>query len=211
MTSFVKIIWIAAITITAVGLFWFAYLLKYKRNEIGPEGVFVLYFIFIPMIIFIIVSIVLLINGIIITKKRAVIILILITLSLFNSKTLFDAPYEKKRIEKENRIFREENIKVTFDNKYEYWIGIYSSNTFLYVQNITANDELNSSEFDIKIEIRMNEIKHKSYELPAGKLLIELDSTDEEHIYILTTTPYLKEEIEVFAHELARIVKEFKK
>lgn len=98
MQKVVKIIWIIAVVIAVIALFWFMYLFISDKYMIGPAGPFLLYYIWFPVLIFVAVSVVLLIKGKVPVHliKQISLILFLIIFSLVFSATLLSEPqYEK--------------------------------------------------------------------------------------------------------------------
>ena len=202
MQTATKVIWIIAVAVAVVAGLWFLYLVQYNRTKIGPAGPYTLYFICIPTLIFAIASIVLLIKGIVPTNTIAQIILVLflIIFSLVFSGTLLRQPSFEKQMqetEERNRQFLDENRKTTVDGKYEYMLYLVGTLTDTPRSHISIRDIANEERKNISIDFKMEDIKPDAVELSSA-LLIELSPTDQENIYILTTTPYLKDEIETF-------------
>jgi len=124
----------------------------------------------------------------------------LIIFSFVFSRTLLSQPgFEKqmRETEESNRHFMEENRKTTIDGKYEYMLYLVGTLTDNPRSHISIRDIANEDRKNISIDLKMEDIKPDAVELSSA-LLIELSPTDQENIYILTTTPYLKDEIETF-------------
>jgi len=204
MYKVAKIIGIVAVVVSTAALLWFMFWVRTDRARIGPAGPLILYFIWIPTLIFVVTSIILLLKDKSSTNEISQIILIVISvISLAFSLILFSSvgaeDRQRQRIEERNRQWFEENTRTTADRQYEYrlsLVGVLTDNPHAHVSvhNVAIGER-----FAISIDLQMEEFtEERMTSLPPGRLLMEMTPTDVEHIYIFTTTPYLKEEIEVF-------------
>jgi len=206
MTNVVKITWIAMIILSLVALLWFAYLVLFRITAIGPGTQLILMFVWIPTLIFVVISIVLLTKG----KAPASInsqicfVLFIVIFSLVFPVTLLREPgfeRQQREIAERNRqsiggVFSEER-RTTSDGKYEYRLsisGIYTENPSASL--VITNTATNGTRV-IPIDFSM-EVREPLDELSPDVALVKLSPTDEEFIYVLTTTLYFKEEIEIF-------------
>lgn len=202
MQKLVKAIWIIAVVIAGLALIWFMFLLIDGRYMIGPAGPFILYFIWFPVLVFVAVSVVLLIKNKIPVHiiYQIILILFLVIFSLVFSVTLLREPhYEKllQEIEEKNRQHMEESRQVTIDGKYEYYFYLVGRLTDNPRAHIAIRNLTNNVRKSITIVLNLEGVGAVE-ELSPSTRLIELTPTDEEHIYILTTMPHLKDEIEIF-------------
>lgn len=202
MQKVVKAIWIIAVVIAGVALTWFMFLLIDSRYMIGPAGPYILYFIWFPVLVFVAVSVVLLIKNKIPVHiiYQIILTLFLVIFSLVFSVTLLREPqYEKlvQEIKEKNRQYREESRQVTIDGKYEYFFYLVGRLTDNPRAHIVINNLTNNVQKSITIGLNFEGVGAVEKLSPSTRL-IELTPTDEGHIYILTTTPHLKDEIEIF-------------
>ncbi|MDR2572083.1 MAG: hypothetical protein LBD23_17535 [Oscillospiraceae bacterium] len=115
-----KVIWIIAVLTALAGVFWFLYLLLFERNKIGPAGPVILGIVWIPTIVFIIISIIFIIkNKIPISiNKQIILIIFLLIFSFIFSVTLLREPSavkERQKVEERNRQWREENTEMSME------------------------------------------------------------------------------------------------
>lgn len=202
MQKIVKVIWIIAVVIAGLALIWFMFLLIRDRTDIGPAGPFILYFIWCPVLVFVDVSIVLLIKNKVPVHiiSQSILIMFLVIFSLVFSATLLREPhYEKlmQEIEEKNRQYMEESRQVTADGKYEYFFYLLGRLTDSPHAHIAIRNLNNNVEKSITIDLNFEGIGAVENLSPSTRL-IKIAPTDEEHIYILTTTPQLKDKIETF-------------
>lgn len=202
MQKVVKVIWIIAVVIAGLALMWFMFLLIRDRNDIGPAGPFILYFIWCPVLVFVAVSIVLLIKNKVPVYiiSQSILIMFLVIFSLIFSATLLREPhYEKlmQEIEEENRQYMEESRQITADGKYEYFFYLIGRLTDNPRSHIAIRNLTNNVEKSITIDLNFEGVRAVE-NLPPNIRLIEIYPTDDEHIYKLTTTSQLKDEIETF-------------
>ena len=94
MFVFLKMIWITAVIVASVALLWFLFFLIFHRTAIGPAGPFILYFIWIPALLFVTASINLIAKGKMPNNLIAqiIFILFLIIFSIGFSGTLLRHP-----------------------------------------------------------------------------------------------------------------------
>lgn len=202
MQKVVKVIWIIAVAIAGLALMWFMFLLIRDRNDIGPAGPFILYFIWFPVLIFFAVSIFLLIKNKVPAHitSQSILIMFLVIFSLVFSATLLGEPhYEKlmREIDEKNRQYMEQSRQVTADGKYEYFFDLIGRLTDNPRSHIAIRNLTNNVEKSITIDLNFEGVRAVE-NLPPSTRLIEISPTDDEHIYILTTTPQLKDKIETF-------------
>lgn len=202
MQKVVKVIWIIAVVIAGLALMWFMFLLINDRTDIGPAGPFILYFIWCPVLVFVAVSIVLLIKNKIPVHitSQSILIMFLVIFSLVFSATLLGEPhYEKlmREIDEKNRQYMEQSRQVTVDGKYEYFFDLIGRLTDNPRSHIAIRNLTNNVEKSITIDLNFEGVRAVE-NLPPNIRLIEISPTDDEHIYKLTTTSQLKDEIENF-------------
>jgi len=202
MQKIVKIIWIIAVVIAALALMWFMFLLIRDRNDIGPAGPFILYFIWCPVLVFFAVSIVLLIKNKVPVHitSQSILIMFLVIFSLVFSATLLGEPHHEKlmrEIDEQNRQYMEQSRQVTADGKYEYFFDLIGRLTDNPRSHIAIRNLTNNVEKSITIDLNFEGVRAVE-NLPPNIRLIEISPTDDEHIYKLTTTSQLKDEIETF-------------
>jgi len=194
MQKITKIIWIATVVFAVIGVLWFTYLYFSNPLAIGPAVM-----VFQPMcfvvLVFIVYSIVLIIKGKVPTKIPAQIALIiaLIMFSFIFPRTLIFDSVNKNEWQKieEERSHWEKNKGISTDGKYEFVLYTDSSYPHILIYDI-------SSGHDFSVNLKLNTEGLKPTETLPSHLLAELVPTDKEHIYILTTTRVLKDEIETF-------------
>jgi len=196
-----KITWILAVVVATIAAIRFLIIVIADRNSYGPTGPFVLYFVAIPTLVFVIISTVLLVKNIVPGNKIVQIFLVifLVIFTLVFSLTLFTQPsYERlmREIEEDNRKSMEANTEITADGKYRYRFYLVGRLTSSPKAHISVEDVANGDNFSITIDLKMEGLKEA--ETLLTRLKIELVPTDLSHIYILTTTENLKDEIERF-------------
>jgi hypothetical protein len=201
-----KIVWVLVVIVAIIALAWFMYEAWFTYRLLGGIGYFIFIFIWIPTLIFVLGSILLLIMNKIPKNfgTQVVVILILITFVFFFPGTLFFAHdnYENmhQQIMAQNRISSEKNQRITSDGRFRYELFLSGTLTdspraHVSIRDVATGERVGS----VVLDIRMEDIRpHEELILIPKALLIELTPTDIEYVYILTTTTYLKEEIEVF-------------
>lgn len=199
MQKVVKVIWIIAVAIAGLALMWFMFLLIRDRNDIGPAGPFILYFIWFPVLIFFAVSIFLLIKNKVPVHitSQSILIMFLVIFSLVFSATLLGEPhYEKlmREIDEKNLQYMEQSRQVTVDGKYEYFFYLIGRLTDNPRSHIAIRNLTNNVEKSITIDLNFEGVRAVE-NLPPNIRLIEISPTDDEYIYKLTTTSQLKDEI----------------
>ena len=202
MSIVIKAIWITAITVDSVALSWILYLVITNR-PIGLAAILA----WIPALLILIILIVLLFLRKVPTNasSQAALALFLIVFTFIFSGALLYSPIATERMVQEvaekNRQFVEENYRTTVDEKYQYKLFLVGTLTDNPRAHISIRDIADENLIAVDIDLKMKEIRSDD-ELPMSSLLIDLSPTDVEYIYILTTTPYLKGEIEVFEVDL---------
>ena len=204
-----KIVWIIATIIASSGLLWFAYFALFHYTAIGPGLGALFMFIWLPTLSFVIASIAFMANGKVPVRKITQILLImfLVMFSCVFSRILLresDVARQRHRILEENRRFREENRRTTTDGKFHYMLVLFELLTDNPQAMLSITDTATGNGVGIRIHFRFDEFRPIYEIIPLSPaLLIELTPTDEENIYILTTTPYLKEKTEIFEINVA--------
>lgn len=102
-----------------------------------------------------------------------------------------------KEVEEKNRQETEQSRQVTVDGKYEYFFYLVGRLTDSPRAHIAVRDLNNNDEKFIIIGLNFEGIGAVE-KLSSSIRLVEISPTDKEHIYRLTTTPQLKDEIETF-------------
>lgn len=202
MQNIVKAIWMIAVLMAGSGVAWFLFLLMNDKTNIGPAGPFILTFIWAPALIFVVVSTVLLIKNKVPAHpfNQTLLLLLLVGFSFIFSLTLLREPhYERvmQEVEAKNRQFLEDSKQFTSDKKYEYFFHLVGRLTDSPRAHISIRNLSNHTEKNIKIDLNYEGIGAVE-KLPPSVRMVEVSATDKEHIYKLTTTPQLKDEIEVF-------------
>jgi len=202
MQNITRKIWIVSVVLASVGALGF--LLVAIFIGLGWGGQLGLIFIWFPTVIFIAVSILCIAGGKIPTSKVGqipLIIFLFLFTFVFTVQLLFQ-PVSEWDLWRSNRQSyrqrREENIRTTVDGKYEYMLFLrwmHHDNPDAHIAITEVGNEENR--MNIVIDLRVEEIPLENERIPT-RLLMEMSPTDDEHIYIFTTTPYLNEEIEVF-------------
>jgi len=200
----VRVIWIAASAVAIVALLWFIIVVVSNGTAIGPAGPFILQFVWFPTLIFATVSIICIVKGRTPAKlhEQIILILFLTIFSIIFSGTLLREPsFERhmREVEEINRQWMEESSRITVDGRFEYRLNFMGTLTnapraWLSMRDIATDDNLR-----IYLNLRFEELGAvHQYPAKTRALWIKLSPTDADYIWILTTTPYLKEEIEVF-------------
>lgn len=91
----------------------------------------------------------------------------------------------------------EQSRQVTADGKYEYFFDLIGRLTDSPHAHIAVRNLTNNVEKSITIDLNFEGIGAVE-NLSPNIRLIEISPTDDEHIYKLTTTSQLKDEIETF-------------
>jgi len=208
--SAVKVIWYIALAIASVAVLWFGWLVIFRHTWIGPAGPYLLLFIWLPTLAFVVISMIFVRDRSVVSSIDVSIFFILFFsfLSFPASSILLNEPsFARQQREIRERgsdgAFREEGgYRITPDEKFGYRLtirGIYTDSPMAWLH---INDIAERHSWSMRIDFDMEDVNFD--ELSPEEILIILTPTDIEDVYILTTTPYFKEEIEVFEVDVRR-------
>ena len=206
MKTTIKIIWITAVVVVSISMLWFL-LGTTAFFQRGIDLVTAAYYIvaWAPALLLVGLLILLLKKGWIPNNifLQIVLTLVIIALSVFISKTLFQNVNTTGWLTQ--RVMKNDVVQITADGKYEYQIELINlfqrnSSARLYVKYMATGEEIT-----IPLDIQTRQIRAitrpavtYSEESRLSHAWAKLTPSETENVYILTTTQELKSKIESF-------------